>query len=61
MRLLQWFYREEIDCRLMGDFIGEYEVTHMVLGPEQLGQDCPEMQERYQDGHYAVYELEPGP
>ncbi|MCZ6529361.1 MAG: hypothetical protein O6949_03395 [Chloroflexi bacterium] len=61
VRLLQWFYREEIDCGLMGDFIGEYGVTHMVLGPEQLGQDCPEMRERYQDGHYAVYELGPGP
>jgi hypothetical protein len=45
----------------MGDFIGEYGVTHIVLGPEQLGQRCPEMQERYFDGYYAVYALEPRP
>jgi hypothetical protein len=61
VRLLQWFYREQIDCSLMGDFIGEYGVTHIVLGPEQLGQRCPEMQERYFDGYYAVYALEPRP
>ncbi|MFV1858734.1 MAG: DUF6798 domain-containing protein [Anaerolineales bacterium] len=61
VRLLQWFYREEIDCGLMGDFIGEYGVTHIVLGPEQLGQNCPEMRERYNDGRYAIYELEPRP
>ena len=61
VRLLQWFYRDEIDCGLMENFIGEYGVTHIVLGPEQLGQRCPEMQERYFDGVYAVYELEPRP
>lgn len=61
VRLLQWFYRDEIDCGLMENFIGEYGVTHIVLGPEQLGQRCPEMQERYFDGFYAVYELESQP
>ena len=61
VRLLQWFYRNEIDCGLMENFIGEYGVTHIVLGPEQLGQRCPEMQERYFDGFYAVYALEPRP
>jgi len=58
VRLLQWFYRQEIDCGLMGDFIDGYGVTQLVLGPEQLGQDCPEMRERYYDGQYAVYVLE---
>jgi hypothetical protein len=57
VRLLDWFYRDEIDCGFMTDFIGEYGVTHMVLGPEQLGQVCPEMTEHYNDGYYAVYEL----
>ena len=57
VRLLEWFYREEIDCGLMANFIEEYGVTHMVLGSEQLGQICPEMTERYNDGYYAVYEL----
>ncbi len=57
VRLLQWFYREQIDCGLMKDFIDEYGVTHIVLGPEQLGQSCPEMQERYHDGYYAVYAI----
>ncbi len=61
VRLLQWFYRSEIDCGLMENFIGEYGVTHIVLGPEQLGQRCPEMQEQYFDGYYAVYALEPRP
>ena len=61
VRLLQWFYRDEMDCGLMENFIGEYGVTHIVLGPEQLGQRCPEMQERYFDGFYAVYALEPRP
>jgi hypothetical protein len=59
VRLLQWFYRDEINCGLMDNFTAEYGVTHMVLGPEQVGQVCPEMSERYNDGHYAVYELEP--
>ncbi len=61
VRLLQWFYRDDIDCGLMENLIGEYGVTHIVLGPEQLGQRCPEMQERYFDGFYAVYALEPRP
>ena len=61
VRLLDWFYRDEIDCGLMANFIEEYGVTHLVLGPEQLGQSCPEMQERYNDAYYAVYELEPRP
>jgi hypothetical protein len=45
----------------MDNFIVEYGVTHLVLGPEQLGQSCPEMQERYNDGYYAIYKLEPSP
>jgi hypothetical protein len=57
VRLLDWFYRDEINCGLMTNFIEEYGVTHMVLGPEQLGQVCPEMTERYNDGYYAVYEV----
>jgi hypothetical protein len=57
VRLLDWFYRDEINCGLIEDFIGEYGVTHMVLGPEQMGQSCPEMQERYNDGFHAVYEI----
>ena len=61
VRLLQWFYRQEIDCGLMGDFMDEYGVTHVVLGPGRLGQNCPEMQERYNDGQYAVYVLESQP
>lgn len=61
VRLLDWFYREQIDCGLMDNLILEYGVTHLVLGPEQLGQSCPEMQERYNDGYYATYELEPSP
>ncbi len=61
VRLLDWFYRDEIDCGFMTNFIDEYGVTHMVLGPEQLGQFCPEMTERYNDGYYAVYELSRAP
>ncbi len=61
VRLLDWFYRDQIDCGLMANFIEEYGVTHIVLGPEQLGQTCPEMGERYTDGYYAVYKLERGP
>ena len=61
VRLLDWFYRDEIDCGLMASFIEEYGVTHMVLGPNQVGQVCPEMQERYNDGYYAVYELSRAP
>lgn len=61
VRLLQWFYRQTIDCGLMGDFMDEYRVTHIVLGPGQLGQNCPEMRERYNDGQYAVYVLESRP
>ena len=61
VRLLDWFYREQIDCGLMPSFIEEYGVTHMVFGPEQLGQSCPEMQPRYNDGYYAVFELERQP
>lgn len=61
VRHLQWFYRAKIDCGLMENFVAEFGVTHMVLGPEQLGQNCPEMRETYNDGYYAIYQLEPLP
>ena len=57
VRLLQWFYRDQIDCGLMADF-EEYGVTHFVLDSDQLGQSCAGWNQLYNDGHYAVYAIE---
>jgi len=35
----------------------EFGVTHVVLVPEQLGLDCPQPEEIFNDGEYAVYRV----
>jgi hypothetical protein len=59
VRLLQWFYRDQvefIDCTLLEDFAG-YGLTHVVLGPEQLELNCPQLQEVYRKDQFAVHRL----
>jgi len=48
---------EWIDCRGLDAARDEYGATHVVLGPEQLGLDCPQWEEIFNDGEYAVYRL----
>ncbi len=60
LRLARFFYRDQvagIDCRLLDRAQEIGAVTHVLLGPEQLGLACPQWEERYRDGAYAVYEL----
>jgi hypothetical protein len=59
-RLLDWFYRDtlaDIDCGLVSRFRDEYGVTHVVLGPLQMGLQCPALQPLYDDGNYALMEI----
>ena len=48
---------EWIDCRGVEVARDEYGATHVVLGPEQLGLDCPQWEEIFTDGEYAVYRV----
>ena len=61
VRLLGFFYRDqvaEIDCGLLAEFAIEYGVTHVVLEPDQRGLACAGLTQLYDDGQYAVFELE---
>ena len=49
---------EWIDCRGLDAARDEYDATHVVLGPEQLGLDCPQWEEIFNDGEYAVYRIQ---
>lgn len=63
VRLARFFYRdrvEYIDCSLLDEAAGEYGVTHVVLGENQLGLDCPGLEELYRDSAYGVYLLNQG-
>jgi len=60
VRLAQYFYRdrvEYINCDLLGEAAGNYEVTHVVLAEDQLGVDCPDLLELFRDDAYGVYRL----
>jgi hypothetical protein len=51
---------EGISCGMLDAVRPELGATHVVLGPEQPGVDCPQMDELFNDGVYAVYRIQPG-
>jgi len=65
--VLEWFRRNKTanrfyrdgDCALLGQLSSQDGVTHVVLGSEQFGLKCPQMQVVYRDKHYGVYALLP--
>jgi len=65
--VLEWFRRNKIanrfyrdgNCGLLQQLSSQEGVTHVVLGSEQFGLQCPQMQPFYTDQHYAVYTLLP--
>jgi hypothetical protein len=60
LQMARNFYRDRpewVDCDGVDDARVEYGATHVVLGPEQLGVECPQLEERYTDGQYAVYRI----
>jgi hypothetical protein len=48
---------EWIHCAAFETAQEKYGATHIVLGPEQLGVDCPQLEEVFNDGQYAVYRI----
>lgn len=60
LRAARDFYRDRpewVDCGGVDRARVEYGATHVVLGPEQLGVVCPQLEEQYNDGAYAVYRI----
>jgi hypothetical protein len=61
-RMLDWFYRDtlaDIDCDLVARFRDEYGVTHVLLGPLQMGLECANLTALYDDGSYALMKILP--
>jgi hypothetical protein len=61
VRIAQWFYRdtvEGIDCGILDQVSNEYNVTHVVLGRNQLGLTCDVLETLYNDNMYGVFGLE---
>lgn len=61
VKLAQHFYRDKIEyisCDLLKEAAEAYDVTHVVLGENQLGLSCPALVELYRDGSYGVYRLQ---
>ena len=48
---------EWIDCAGADVARDEFGATHVVLSPEQLGLTCPQWEELYNDGTYAVFRI----
>lgn len=63
LKLARHFYRdrvEYIDCGLIEKARRMERITHIILGPEQLGLQCPEFQALlYEDEDYQVFQLQP--
>jgi hypothetical protein len=58
LRLAGFFFRDQVDymsCDPLEEARTAYGATHFVLGPEQLGFECPGWRELYRDDAYAVY------
>lgn len=56
------FYRDRpewIDCEGVDLAQRAYGATHVVLGPEQIGLDCPQLEVLFADDEYAVYRIRP--
>lgn len=63
VRLAQWFFQaeaQEINCRLLEVAADEYGATHVLLGPDQRGAECPGTVPLYDDGQFAVMALDRG-
>ncbi len=52
------FYRAG-NCALLQQLSSQEGITHIVLGSEQFGLQCPQMQTVYRNRHYAVVALAP--
>jgi hypothetical protein len=65
--LLEWYRRNKItnrfyrtrNCALLQQLSSQEGVTHVVMGSEQFGLQCPQMQSVYRDRHFVVYALLP--
>jgi hypothetical protein len=60
LTLARYFFRRrtgKISCGVVAAAQQEYGATHVVMGPEQIGLTCPQFEETYNDGAYAVYRL----
>lgn len=63
LKLARNFFRtrpERINCGALDVARVEFGATHVVLGPEQLGEACPQWEALFNDGTYAVYRIRSG-
>ncbi len=57
----RFFYRDDpalINCDVLDSILELERVTHVVLGAEQFGLECPQLSVTYKDDHYAVFVLD---
>lgn len=60
LQLARNFYRDRpgsVDCAGVDQARTRFRATHVILGPEQLGLECPQLEETYNDGVFAVYRI----
>lgn len=63
LKVARNFFRarpEWIDCAGVDVAREEFGATHVVLGREQIGLACPQLNELFNDGEYAVYRIREG-
>lgn len=46
-----------LNCLSINTARHRYGATHVVLGPKQRGLTCPQLDEIFNDGEYAVYRI----
>ncbi|HMK07930.1 MAG TPA: DUF6798 domain-containing protein [Anaerolineales bacterium] len=60
LKLARLFFRgrpEWVECSVIDTVRSQFAATHVVLGPEQRGADCPQLTPLFDDGAYAVYRI----
>jgi hypothetical protein len=60
LRVARNFFRnrpEGLSCGTLTTAVEDFSATHVVLNPGQLGFECPQLEEQFNDGAYAVYRI----
>jgi hypothetical protein len=63
LKVARNFFRsrpEGISCGTLTTAVEAFGATHVVLSPQQLGLQCPQLEEQFSDGEYAVYRIRAG-
>jgi hypothetical protein len=63
LKVARNFFRSRpqgLNCGILATAAGDFGATHVVLSPQQLGLECPQLEEQFNDGAYAVYRIRAG-